>query len=318
MGIPAKECMRSACLDLTWRNQLLLHNTSVGHLPDSTWLNFFVWKPTLLFVGWKLMICGRFTILEPHLEHNLQLRVNGSQADNLVWLPAGAIPHSEHPKIILPRCKRAAMVAPHEVVASWQDDCWISCFQQPEHRYIGLNFRLEIPPFAVAAPMCLAQQNVVTTPLALLILHFTKQSWEFQWHLSATFNNTDVICAGTKHFHWPTGSQVLACWWRCTGERSDPPCRLFPRWFYPGTALDAEKRLAPGWPRVMGSLNRLCTMTTPWFRTYVAMTFEGPGSIISIYHVLVHRLLSRSLPLPSPCFVPSYLLHGPKIQIWSL
>ena len=83
MGIPAKEFMRSACLDLTWRNQLLLHNTSVGHLPDSTWLNFFVWKPTLLFVGWKSMICGRFTILEPHLEHNLQLRVNGSQADNL-------------------------------------------------------------------------------------------------------------------------------------------------------------------------------------------------------------------------------------------
>lgn len=81
------------------------------------------------------------------------------------------------------------MIAPHEVIARWQDHCGISCFQQPERRQIGLNSRLEIPLFAVAAQMIQMRlaQKMRRNTLGFIDLTFYKAILGIpvtpEWHL---------------------------------------------------------------------------------------------------------------------------------------
>ena len=177
-----------------------------------------------------------------------------------VRLPAGAILHSEPPKIILPRCKSAAMVAPHKAVARWQDHGGISCFQRPEDRSGMVRIRklAKNPPGNPTVCCSCTNEPCAKKEVAIGFIDLTfykdlqsnlgnsSDTWATPARIDAdtSFACGPQACIGQQESADPI--QVLACWWRCTGERSDPSCPLVPWWFYPGTALDAatEKGLS--------------------------------------------------------------------------
>ena len=122
------------------------------------------------------------------------------------------------------------------------------------------------------------------------ILEFNGESW----------GSPDICHIYTLHKHPfrgeqepPDPIQVLPCWWRCTGEKSDPSCShsLFHWWSYPGTALDAatERRLSQLKDELQSCgepLSSLSTLILNKDMSPCITTFEGPSyDVIVIYNL---------------------------------
>jgi hypothetical protein len=132
--------------------------------------------------------------------------------------------------------------------------------------------------------------------LALLILHFTKQSWEFQWHLSDTCNNrcwhvlraVHTLALATSGSHPSPCMLVKVYWGKKRSSMSSFSTMVLSR-YCPGRSNRVQQRRdshnygVTSSHAVNHSTGYILTLISNKHMWPFITTFEGNGNIISIY-----------------------------------